>query len=630
MVRRSLCTLVMCLLMGITSLSQGIPQNLEPIQAASAPRLQSLVSLGAGAATDLVWSPRGDTIAIGTGAGIWLYNAQDIMLPPTRLEVGAVASLAYNSDGSLLAIGTDNGAVQVFSVPIPQPLLTWQVQPSSPQAAVTVVSVMFSYDDKLIAAATSRNVSAIYELASQQTLWQEENGNQPLVVRFSPDNKLLALGNASYSVDLRDVLSGKSVYDWRLDSLAIGGITDVAFNPIGNRLLIGGSGQRILALDVDFGEQAFVWDALTNDIQQVEWSLDGRRVSIANHSLIDPNLDVVQIWDATQGGAEVARLVGHRGIIRGLSFSPDGARIATVSDDGTLRLWDANTGQELAQLTAHFGASSSVSLSPDGALLALADGNVRLWDIRAGRMVQSLANGDILRSAHLLPNASLLGVGNPPIGGGKVSAWQPPSPDARLLKEFGSPLRFLTVSPDYQQAFASDAMGSYLVLLGDGFTLPLADSTGVVSCAYKPDMTQFATGNERGAIHIWSSDGSTRRTLTEQVSPITSLAYHPNGALLASGDAEGILRLWDIASDFPSWRVFLTGGVRQLLFSSDGSLLVVLLTSGEVQFYEGLTGIQLMPSTPLTRMNALTFSNDGRLLIGAGADGIIHIWGVAS
>ena len=69
-----------------------------------------------------------------------------------------------------------------------------------------------------------------------------------------------------------------------------------------------------------------------------------------------------------------------------VAFSPDGRRLASASDDGTVRLWDPATGAELAALTGHTGQVTAVAFSPDGRRLASAgwDGTVRLWDPATG------------------------------------------------------------------------------------------------------------------------------------------------------------------------------------------------------------------------------------------------------
>jgi len=80
---------------------------------------------------------------------------------------------------------------------------------------------------------------------------------------------------------------------------------------------------------------------------------------------------------------------GHEGYVNSVSISADGKRLASGSDDKTVRLWDTETGKEIQRFVGHEGSVRSVSLSADGKRLAYSSGDktVRLWDTETGRLL---------------------------------------------------------------------------------------------------------------------------------------------------------------------------------------------------------------------------------------------------
>ncbi|MCP4290113.1 MAG: hypothetical protein GY792_37835 [Gammaproteobacteria bacterium] len=74
-------------------------------------------------------------------------------------------------------------------------------------------------------------------------------------------------------------------------------------------------------------------------------------------------------------------MTGHTNRVWSVAFSPDGNQIVTTSEDQTVRIWDATTGEELHQLTGHTSYVSSAAFSPDGAWIVTAsyDGTARIW-----------------------------------------------------------------------------------------------------------------------------------------------------------------------------------------------------------------------------------------------------------
>jgi WD40 repeat protein len=86
----------------------------------------------------------------------------------------------------------------------------------------------------------------------------------------------------------------------------------------------------------------------------------------------------MRVWDVASG-REVFSLKGHTSQVYSVAFSRDGRRLASGSQDGTIKLWDAATGQEV--LTLKGGPVGSLAFSPDGRrLAAIGNGLVKVWE----------------------------------------------------------------------------------------------------------------------------------------------------------------------------------------------------------------------------------------------------------
>ena len=89
---------------------------------------------------------------------------------------------------------------------------------------------------------------------------------------------------------------------------------------------------------------------------------------------------------------EVRRYVGHTAGVDSVCVSPDGRRILSASDDGTVRLWDLETGAELRCFRGHSQFVHAVAFLPDGKRLVSGsrDRTVRIWDAETGEELQRL------------------------------------------------------------------------------------------------------------------------------------------------------------------------------------------------------------------------------------------------
>src|SRR5438105_1458478 len=108
-------------------------------------------------------------------------------------------------------------------------------------------------------------------------------------------------------------------------------------------------------------------------------------------------LIVVACWLWSARGPELATLRNHRGVVRSVAFSSDGALLASAGEDRQILVWDAATGpgryQVRLTLDGHTDTVNCLAFSPDTRLLASAsaDHTARLWDLSTGQEVASLA-----------------------------------------------------------------------------------------------------------------------------------------------------------------------------------------------------------------------------------------------
>jgi WD40 repeat protein len=113
----------------------------------------------------------------------------------------------------------------------------------------------------------------------------------------------------------------------------------------------------------------------------------------------------IRLWDV-KTGAESARLEGHSGWIHALCVLPDG-RLASGSEDKTIRLWDVRTATESARLEGHAQSVDELCVLPDGRLASSSwDETIRLWDVKTGAESASL-EGDLVNALGALPDGQL-------------------------------------------------------------------------------------------------------------------------------------------------------------------------------------------------------------------------------
>ena len=95
-------------------------------------------------------------------------------------------------------------------------------------------------------------------------------------------------------------------------------------------------------------------------------------------------------------------------------FSPDGKRLASASEDKTVKVWDAQTGQELFSFKGHEWRVNDVAFSPDGKRLVSGGDTVKVWDAQRDPSPLTLkgSDGSAVPSVAFSPDGKRLASGS--------------------------------------------------------------------------------------------------------------------------------------------------------------------------------------------------------------------------
>jgi WD40 repeat protein/tRNA A-37 threonylcarbamoyl transferase component Bud32 len=420
------------------------------------------------------------------------------------------------------------------------------------------------------------------------------------------------------------------------------GLADFVVSPDGTRLAsrwFDGERLRIGVFDAKTGKRTAVCDGHRDDIWSWTFSPDGTRFTSTSED------GTARVWDTTTGEL-LATCRGHEGKVLSAAFSPDSTRLVTTSSDGTVRQWKAGTDQEVeAPYDRHTGEVIAAVYSPDGQWIASAgtDRTVRVWRAK-GRQDVAVLHGHTGVVGGLAfdpagPRLASLSC-KPRIGSADdtVRVWDvDPRVTLPVLRGHTRYVYPVACSPDGQWI----ASGSWdkTVRLWDALTgEPCAElpHPGVVEAlAFGPDGSWLVTGcRADNRLRVWDpATGRTRQEFKGPPDDPKSLAVSPDGTRIAARDSRGNLSILDSATGREVAAAVLGGsGPRwPLAYSPDGRLLAAPLTGETVALWDTQThGVVARFAGHTGAVDSAAFSPDGRRLVTAGADRTVRVWDVAT
>lgn len=381
-------------------------------------------------------------------------------------------------------------------------------------------------------------------------------------------------------------------------------------------------------------------------------------------------------------GAPVQTYVGHTADIQQITFSADGKYLVTASSDGTVRLWDVQSGEELRQFTGHAGPVFLVELSPNGNYLLTSgnDGTNRLWDVNSGEDLYQfpgtfLASGiaftsdsrrfavakpGIMAVHDVLSGDILYQFDIPEMSGSMIDF----SPDDQLIalsfieKEGGLTVWDIDTGEEVQQFVGHEGWigwvdfspdGRYILSTGQDGTARIWDvETGeelrrfeghtdaLFNGFFAPDGQTVITGSYDKTARVWDVMRGVELQQIRGHTDFISVAYAPDGRHIATAGGDHVAKLWDINSDIePKIRADFSKDHFQdqsaFSLSPDRQTILLGRVSGVVQLLDAQSGhVQQEIKTSNNQVKAQALSPNNQLLVVGDSDGLVSLWDAVS
>jgi len=345
----------------------------------------------------------------------------------------------------------------------------------------------------------------------------------------------------------------------------------------------------------------------------------------------------LKVFD-TETGAEFLTLSGHTNTVAFCSYSPDGRSILSASYDNTLKIWDAQVGVIIKTLTGHTNRVSCCCWTHTGERVISAswDCSVKFWDVYSGKEEFCFSgHTKPIQCLSISPDDSFLVSAS---WDGMMKVWNLKTKKSHVtIMGHEKSIRSVEFSPSGRQIVSTSVDCSVKLWGLDGKEVNKLEghTKPVNTCSFSPDGRLLISASEDKTIKVWDALGGRQKEVIRfpdpsQESPINCCTVSSDGQTLYTGHGDCLVRRWDIISG--DQKITYSGHKRVVtsvvLVENPSGIRVLVSGSadGLLAFHQENTGRDLaLVQAHKDNISSIALANDGRVIT-ASDDFTLRIW----
>lgn len=257
----------------------------------------------------------------------------------------------------------------------------------------------------------------------------------------------------------------------------------------------------------------------------------------------------IEIWEPRTGRL-VQTLKGHKRWLTAIVFLLDGNSLISASEDKQVIVWDVATGRIKLPITGHPSQVWALAVSPDGGTLATASDVVRFYDPTTGRLrtVLSKEHSGMVSALAFSRNGRLMASGG---DDKKVILWDlAKNQPCHVMTGHHDQVWSVAFTPDSQMLVSGSSDRRVIiwnVQTGKASHVLEGHADRVQCVATSFDGRTIASGSDDKNIILWDTQTGTRRAvLTGHARPVRAVAFSPDETMLATGSWDLAVKVWDL------------------------------------------------------------------------------------